>query len=390
MNAAERLSPLEVACGLALGVGPAGPPVRAQGTVRSALAEAILPALRRAPCFVSFSGGRDSSAVLAVATDLARRHGLPLPVPITNRFPEAPKTDETEWQEHVVSHVASDEWLRLAWTDELDLVGPYALKLLSRHGLLWPFNLHFHLPLLEAAAGGSILTGIGGDELLGGSSWARALEVVSGRVRPRPRDALRVGLALSPGLVKRRVIRGRIPLLFDWLQPRPRELVLDTLAAEIASEPLRAGARGAWLRRHRHLSLGIAHFGAVAKAADVLAVHPLADIHVVEAAVSAPELRHHSRTAAMQALFGDVLPPALVERATKSSFDGAFWTGHARARAETWDGTGVDDELVAPDALRREWERETPDGRTYLLLQSIAARTLAAARHEPEAISTSS
>ncbi len=31
------------------------------------------------PCFVAFSGGRDSSAVLAVAADLARRHGLPRP-----------------------------------------------------------------------------------------------------------------------------------------------------------------------------------------------------------------------------------------------------------------------------------------------------------------------
>ena len=44
--------------------------------VRGALEAAVLPALQRPPCLVSFSGGRDSSAVLAVAADVARRHGL--------------------------------------------------------------------------------------------------------------------------------------------------------------------------------------------------------------------------------------------------------------------------------------------------------------------------
>ena len=39
-------------------------------------------------------------------------------------------------------------------TDELDAVGPYARRALARHGLLWPFNAHFHAPMLEQAAGG--------------------------------------------------------------------------------------------------------------------------------------------------------------------------------------------------------------------------------------------
>jgi hypothetical protein len=43
---------------------------------------AILPALRRTPCLVSFSGGRDSSSVLGAATRAGRRQGLSLPVPI--------------------------------------------------------------------------------------------------------------------------------------------------------------------------------------------------------------------------------------------------------------------------------------------------------------------
>ena len=39
-------------------------------------------------------------------------------------------------------------------TDELDSVGPVAQAVLRRHGPLWPFNAHFHMPLLERASGG--------------------------------------------------------------------------------------------------------------------------------------------------------------------------------------------------------------------------------------------
>jgi len=36
-----------------------------------------------------------------VATDLARREGLALPIPATNRFPAAEGAEETEWQERL-------------------------------------------------------------------------------------------------------------------------------------------------------------------------------------------------------------------------------------------------------------------------------------------------
>ena len=65
-----RLAPLEVATGLVLGVDPKSEVLRqGEATTGSALRSfenAVLPALCRAPCLVSFSGGRDSSAVLAV------------------------------------------------------------------------------------------------------------------------------------------------------------------------------------------------------------------------------------------------------------------------------------------------------------------------------------
>jgi hypothetical protein len=94
---APALSPLEVASGLVLDPRRSRarlPSVRQGTTPRAALEAAVLPALRRSPCLVSFSGGRDSSAVLAVAASVARREGLPLPIPATNRFPGARLTDE--------------------------------------------------------------------------------------------------------------------------------------------------------------------------------------------------------------------------------------------------------------------------------------------------------
>ena len=59
----------------------------------------------------------------------------------------------------------------LARDHELDAVGPYAQRMLRGHGLVGPFNAHFHLPLIDAARGGSLLTGIGGDELHGGADF---------------------------------------------------------------------------------------------------------------------------------------------------------------------------------------------------------------------------
>jgi asparagine synthase (glutamine-hydrolysing) len=165
----SALTPLEIASGLVLaprGPLPELPPVPPGTTSRAALERAVLPALRRGPCLVSFSGGRDSSAVLAVAVAVARREGLPLPVPVTHRFPSASETDEAAWQEQVIAQLGLEDWMRIELASELDAIGSVATAVIERHGLLWPCNTYFHEPIFEAAAGGSVLTGIGGDEAL--------------------------------------------------------------------------------------------------------------------------------------------------------------------------------------------------------------------------------
>ncbi len=376
MSDAAALRPIEIASGLVFGPGEGDADPARSGAVMplAALEQAILPALAKPPCLVSFSGGRDSSCVLAVATALARREGLPAPIPATNRFPDAADTDERAWQELVIERLGLDDWLRLDFGDELDAIGPVAARGLRRHGLLWPFNVHFHAPLLEAARGGSLLTGIGGDEQMGESRWRRANEVLSRRVRLRRRDVLRVGFALAPRPVRARVLRRSPPATFPWLRPAGHRELIGAWASEAASEPRRYAERLEWWPRLRSVEIGFRSLDLLAADAGTAIGHPLADRRFA-AALAAAEGRNPpgDRTARMRRLFGGLLPEELLERRTKALFDGAFWGSHARALAHGWSGEGLDeslDPLVDDSLLAAEWKRPVATPQSLTLLQA--------------------
>lgn len=74
----------------------------------------------------------------------------------------------------------------------------------------------------------------------------------------------------------------------------------------------------------------------------------------------------------MLELFAGLLPAEVLGRRTKSNFDDAFWSTHSRRFADEWNGEGVDQTIVDPDALRAEWAKPNPDARTFLQLQSAA------------------
>ena len=107
---------------------------------------------------MAFSGGRDSSVVLAIATHVARRDGLPEPVPITRTFPGIDEAEESVWQEHVVRHLGLGDWQRLVLHDEVDAVGPLRAARLREHGVLWPPNLAADVPMADVVRGGSCST----------------------------------------------------------------------------------------------------------------------------------------------------------------------------------------------------------------------------------------
>ena len=368
----SELTPLEVASGLVLGNEPRDRSAPVDSDPRRAIERALLEPLRRSPCLVSFSGGRDSSAVLAVAIAVARREGLPPPIPATLRFRGAAASAETEWQEQVVAHLGLQDWIRLDKTDELDCVGPVATECLARYGLLWPSNAHFHAPLFAHAQGGSFLTGIGGDEILGSSRWLHARSVLSGRVAPKPRDVLAVGLALAPQQLRRLVIHHRMRAPFPWLRPQALADVERRLADDEAAVPFRWGASIRHAAAQRYLRVGTHSLELLAADQDVALSHPFLDGGFVAAlAALPPKQRFHSRREGLDAIVGDVLPEAVRSRRTKASFDGAFWHAHSRELAGRWAGEGVDTRLVDVDRLREQWASDAPDPRTYTLLQSV-------------------
>ncbi len=373
---AAELSALDIACGLVFDGRPprrARPLPSARMTPGRALCEAVLPALLRAPCLVSFSGGRDSSLVLAAATRVARREGLADPVPVTNRFADAPAAEESRWQEQVVEQLGLSDWQRLTFADELDAVGPYAQRALRAHGLLWPFNVHFHLPLLDLARGGSLLTGLGGDQLFG---------VIAPAPRRTPaRRAAHGALGWAPRALRAAVIASRRPLDPPWMLAAGSRAATRAMAAELGAEPRGPlAARMAHELSMRYMRVTQQSLALCAGAGDVLLSNPLCAPSLwgaVAHACAAPDARRdHQR--ALRDLFPGWLPQALVARREKASFDEVFVAAHARAFARDWDGGGVPRDLVDVGALREHWRSDEPSCLSLTLMQ---AAWLARGRH---------
>ncbi|MGA2012746.1 MAG: asparagine synthase-related protein [Solirubrobacteraceae bacterium] len=374
--AAERralpLTAWERATGMAIGGGglAAGPRPAGGASPRAALDSVLARALARPPCVVSFSGGRDSSVVLAAAVATARREGLAPPVAVTLRFAGVATAEESGWQELVVSHLGLGDWERIVIGDELDLIGPVARSGLHAHGLLWPPNTHLHVPILERARGGGMLTGWDGDGLFGSWRWARAQAVIHRRTDPRPRDLLRVGLALAPPAVRRPWMRPAVLGATPWVRAERRPELAALLGADAAREPRRWDERIDHYRGRRYLALGIRSLELLARERDVEVCHPLLHPAFLTAlGRDGGAAGYGGRTTAMGRLFGDLLPAALIERPGKAEFGRALWSGESRAYARAWAGGGVDPARVDPERLAREWTLPSPRFGAATLLQ---------------------
>ncbi len=367
-----RLTALELASGVVLGQQSDAPPllpIEPGLSPRAALEEALRPALSRRPCVIGFSGGRDSSALLAVAVHVARRDGLPLPVPATLRYRDLPEADEAAWQERVIDHLGLDEWVRIDVTDEVDYLGPVAQAALRRHGVLWPAYFYSYQPLMALAAGGVFVTGIDGDGLFGGWRWARLEPLRRGLVRPAAGDVVRLALAHAPQQV-RRLAGHRHRLAFAWLTPEALTEVNSRWFVHYAEEPVRWDLRVAWWSRLRGLALAVSTLDVLATDCRARVFNPLLDRRFLGAlAGQGGRAGCGDRTAMMHALFGDLLPAEVVSRRTKATFGGGWWRSASKAFANDWDGGGVDDELVDVDGLRAEWATARPTIRTMPLLQ---------------------
>jgi hypothetical protein len=361
----QRLTPLEIASCVV--VGSTGSHSRLACRARAtdpvlALERVITRALQRPPCLVSFSGGHDSSLILAAATRAARREQLPLPVPVTWRVTAAPRAEESAWQEAVVDALQVTDWIRLPAGDDLDFVGPVATDVLGRHGLLHPANAYFHAPLLKEAAGGTLVTGVGGDQMLG-------------RL-PRPRRPWwwyhRVGSAMP----------------FSWLRPWAARRVRHGLRREHRARPARYESRPAWAADRRDLELTRRSLALLGRDTDTDVVHPLLDPEFMTAICCfgvSPE-RAGGRAGLLRQVFSGSYPEAALRPRPKATFAEVFWRCHTRLLLAAWDGGGVDTAVIDPARLRSEWDRPQPDLCTAMLAQQVWLATLpapvAGRRHE--------
>jgi hypothetical protein len=354
----QRLTSLEVASCVVVGpaVSPTirpsrGPAIDPVG----ALERVVTAALQRSPCLISFSGGHDSSLVLAAATRAARREQLPLPVPVTWRVTGAPRAEETAWQEAVVDALQITDWIRLPAGDDLDFVGPVATDVLRRHGLLHPANAYVHAPLLKQAAGGTLLTGVGGDQVLG-------------RLR-RPR---RPSWWPQPG--------GSVPP-FGWLYPPAARRVRRGLRREYRARPIRYEGRPAWASGRRDLALTRRSLALLGRDTDTDVVHPLLDPGFLASICTmgvSPESAG-GRAGLLGQVFGDCYPDAVLRPRPKATFGEVFWRRHTRSLVAAWDGAGIEPSVVDQAQLRREWDRAQPDLGTAMLVQQAWLATVAAA-----------
>jgi asparagine synthase (glutamine-hydrolysing) len=371
---APALSPLEFVSGVAVGAQPdalALPNPVPGRSARQAFEAAISRHLVREPCVVSFSGGRDSSAVLAVATSVARREGLPLPVPVTFRFSDVALSNESDWQERIIRHLGLEHWERIDLTTELDLLGDIARHCLTTLGLAWPPNAFLHVPIFRAARSGTVLTGLDGDGLFGDWRWCHAQAVLHRRVPAHWRDLVRVGFAFSPAPVRQLVMQRQPPYLPDWLSAEARHELLSALLRRAAGEPRRWDERVQWHARSRPLWLAMRNLDLIGSTDDVEVAHPLlAPDFLAALAAEGKAAGFGDRTSAMRHLFGDLLPADLVERRTKAVFGGAVWREQAIDFARTWSGVGFDPEVVDAERLRAAWMAEHPVFHSWTLLQA--------------------
>jgi Asparagine synthase len=377
------LTPRERASGLVIGRAPVPPLPHSSPAPLQALERVLAPVVLRGPCFVAFSGGLDSSFVLAAAARAARAAGADPPVPLTVRFGAHAAADESAWQEAIVRELGLADWERVDSDNDFDLLGPVARRLLELHGPLWPPNVYTLRPLLELARGGTLLTGIDGDALLGGSQWVRAARVLGARRRPTRSDLKPLALAVSPSALRRPLLRRFRALSLPWLHADTRAPVESAWARQAAQQPVGWDAWVRWYAGLRQVAVMRRSLELVADGSGARICSPLLDAEVIGAVATAGGFAgFESRAAALVELFGDLLPRSVRGRQDKAEFGAALWGPAARSFGATCDDALLPT-LVDPEVLRSEWGKARPDLRTAVALHDAWLRSGAREPEEP-------
>lgn len=360
-----ELEPLEVHSGVVVGhrrSPPPPPPPPLPGGPLAVLEALLVEALSHPPCYVLFSGGRDSSIILAAALGAARRHGLTEPVPVTAVHPNEPETAEEEWQRLTLEFLGLPESLHLTVHDELDFLGPLAVAALQRHGIFWPPMAVSLTHFAERLGTGTIVTGGGGDELFTPLEWRRRSLRELAELSSQRRAVKWAAWSALPPTVRQRLLSRRERMRLPWLRPTAEE----ELNAALRQPRVHSLAEEVELYLDsRYLECLRTVLDTFAAEAGVRLIEPFYDPRFVRAvAAHAPRTGWASRTEALRVLFADLLPPQAIGRTSKATFTRSSWGPAARRFAADWDGTGLDEDLVDPIRLKAAWHTPIPDARS--------------------------
>lgn len=369
---AGGLDILEIGSGIVFGFGPPIPEAIQSRTPGEALESVILAQLTRTPCGVAFSGGRDSSAVLAAAVATARKHGTADPVPVTLRYPDVESTNEVAYQESVIRHLGLKNWIRIEPRGRLDILSGAATELTMRHGLLYPGNIHLLVPVFEAVSGGALLTGIGGDEVLDGHRDHDLAAMVCGRARPTTQLARSLAKRyIAQGRIRRQM-GGQISGSFPWLTPDAAKTTIELLIDDQLEGSLFANRYlDATVIRARYLHRAQSDMQIVASDFSVNMVNPLLDTEFVSAiAHDVGRVGVATRTEMMHRYFDTLLPREIVERSTKATFDDVLWTEATTADALSLPVEPLES-IVDTQGLRGLWQSDALKGNTALVAKCL-------------------
>jgi asparagine synthase (glutamine-hydrolysing) len=300
-----------------------------------------------------------------------------MPIALTFRYANEPKTEESEWQELVVRHVGVDDWETLDMGTDHDVVGAPALEFLLSHGLVFPAGLPAKIPLLLRCRGGSVMSGEGGDEIFG-ARRATALKKLLDKPPRLLRRHFQAELVRSVGprraraaLYRKGFEGGSLEAALSYLRPRFLHQVLDDVALDLASEPFSNTQSLAWHLRRKIIVKHQENLTALAVEHDVQHLDPFLEPKFVGAyARMLRPLGFLTRTEAMLALFSDLLPKEVLQRQSKAVFNRAVLTGISKSFAKSWQGGGVDPDLVDPEALRSAWLSDWPPWPSRWLMQA--------------------
>ena len=310
------------------------------------------------PCFVLFSGGCDSSLILAAATAACRGTGHADPVAVTYRYSSVPAADERRYQELMVERLGLGEWIVVDLDDDGDLLGEPATAALREHGLVWPPAVLAHTAVLDRLDPGLVLSGEGGDEVFGPRRVTPVLEEgmrVRHGGRPSRAAARAVRYVVAPRAWRARQARAGVSRAYapDWLAPELRDDLVRRLGALDALEPLRPSRYfdysmslpWVWIGR-RNVRAVHARFGLRWEA-------PLYDPTVHGAlAGSVRWHEYRGRVTILRRHFAELLPAEIVERRTKGFYNAAYLGASTREFARRWTGRGL------PEGVDAEWLKE--------------------------------